>query len=676
MKQRKAIALIAVLMLMVQTIMAQVTNNSVLNETLWRNEQTGDWEIGFFEEFAVYDCQFWEYKDIKEKADRYDITLRNGCEQLVVSVGKVKGSKPQMSIGSKKQKQLYSQITTKHLPDYPTKDFRTDFKDNGFHEGDSITFVGWLRHLPKKAMEHLKELDCRTYSIFDERGDGTISAIPFDSLLRFRLRIPIENTTMLMFRMHPFIVEPGETYFFYVDYKTKQTMFMGRNVRLQNELLAHDFNYVFTKFEDSQFDPDSLSAFRDKINTRHRAKQTELKTLLESHPMLSERFRLYNEGMLWSEYSNRIGQGCYSMPRFCYPDSVLDWMKTELWDKMPKPYSLFAESSFLRDFLDMSLKKVPGYEEYDVMLKRVLTEAARKSEVKMSEEELLTLGKFFDARTDLMKQVWALNTDDERDSLVQLFNKEYAAEVAAVQEVMGRKDCSDVLNRELGTIAYNSQFEVLDSLGANQTLRDICLARRLLREIDEKRQPLHESLIPRIELDIHNEAMRNLVLQKQRQFVALQHGDLAGAASLRPSSDVEGMTDGEKILRKLIEPYKERLVYIDVWGTWCGPCKEALSRTHELKEALKDHDIVYLYLANRSPEESWKNVIKQYQLTGENCVHYNLPANQQAAVERYLSVHSFPTYKLIDKQGNIHDLDWHHQRDLKLFEQQISQFDK
>ena len=36
--------------------------------------------------------------------------------------------------------------------------------------------------------------------------------------------------------------------------------------------------------------------------------------------------------------------------------------------------------------------------------------------------------------------------------------------------------------------------------------------------------------------------------------------------------------------------------------------------------------------------------------------HYNLPAEQQSAIERHLDVHSWPTYKLFDRNGNLLDL--------------------
>ena len=37
-------------------------------------------------------------------------------------------------------------------------------------------------------------------------------------------------------------------------------------------------------------------------------------------------------------------------------------------------------------------------------------------------------------------------------------------------------------------------------------------------------------------------------------------------------------------------------------------------------------------------------------------MHYNLPAEQQKAVEQYLNVNAFPTYKLIDRDGKVLDV--------------------
>ena len=85
---------------------------------------------------------------------------------------------------------------------------------------------------------------------------------------------------------------------------------------------------------------------------------------------------------------------------------------------------------------------------------------------------------------------------------------------------------------------------------------------------------------------------------------------------------------------------------------------------------MAQYDIVFFYLANRSDDESWKNVIKEYNVTGENVVHYNLPEEQQRAVENFLKVNQYPTYRLIDRNGNLLDVN-SDPRDLDAFENLI-----
>lgn len=122
-----------------------------------------------------------------------------------------------------------------------------------------------------------------------------------------------------------------------------------------------------------------------------------------------------------------------------------------------------------------------------------------------------------------------------------------------------------------------------------------------------------------------------------------------------PNEPLDGLTDGKAILDKILEPYRGRVVYLDVWGTWCVPCKVNLrEHTRPVKDALADLPVTYLYLCNNSSDKAWRSVIAEYDLTGPDCVHYNLPASQQAAVEEYLKIDHFPTYLLFSPEGALH----------------------
>ena len=43
-------------------------------------------------------------------------------------------------------------------------------------------------------------------------------------------------------------------------------------------------------------------------------------------------------------------------------------------------------------------------------------------------------------------------------------------------------------------------------------------------------------------------------------------------------------------------------------------------------------------------------------MEGENVIHYNLPDPQQNAIEKFIGVKGYPTYKLIDRDGTLLDV--------------------
>lgn len=63
-----------------------------------------------------------------------------------------------------------------------------------------------------------------------------------------------------------------------------------------------------------------------------------------------------------------------------------------------------------------------------------------------------------------------------------------------------------------------------------------------------------------------------------------------------------------------------KIIYVDLWFSSCGPCREEFKSLPNLKKMIPKDQIVFLYLGQRtSPpnhEQLWKNAIKKYNLTG------------------------------------------------------------
>ena len=632
----------------------------ILAGTMWRNEQTGDWDIGFTEKYAIYDCRFWEYGNLKRMNDKFEVTLVNPEKTLKVSVGKQKDGRRQITIGNGK-KQVYSLITSETLPDYPTKDWST-FKDNGYREGDTVTFVGWLKDLPKEVLDKKRLFEIDLYSIYTKEGVEFKGDI--DDEGRFIVKVPVENSQEIYAdwrrsHLHT-VLEPGETYFYLFDYKNKKRLFMGHNARLQNELLAHNFIRAYEQSDEHSMTDEQIKAYNDQWMNMYQRNVTMLDSLLNENPTLSRKYADYQRMSNVSTMAQELLQSRLFAISKKLPQTTLDFIEDNLWSNIVKPYTVSREIGwFLYYYLLMAQEKNPQMQQNMTFDANTLLQMSERGLFKASAEDLATIKKW----QNMMEQYKKASPDEAKK--IEEQNKELIEELNIL---MQRPEVEDIVNDYFDMIDLKAKL--IDSVYQDPVLRDIAKGQLLCSRFVERRLPLNQTCMDVLS-EIQLPAIRNAVMTRNDKLLAIQQAEVEDIASLHPSSDVEGLIDGEAILRKILEPYKGRIVYLDIWGTWCGPCKEKLSESDYVKQQLKEFDIVYLYLANRSPEESWKNVIKQYKLTGDNCVHYNLPTAQQRAVEEFLHVDAFPTYKLIDKQGNIHDLHWLHTDDMDSFKETL-----
>ena len=174
------------------------------------------------------------------------------------------------------------------------------------------------------------------------------------------------------------------------------------------------------------------------------------------------------------------------------------------------------------------------------------------------------------------------------------------------------------------------------------------MARLIEKRLKEKVAPLEDNEMRMLRENVRQPYLLSAVLKTNDQLVAARKATEAIVTpDPRPLAD---LTDGEEIFRKIVEPYRGRFIYLDVWGTWCAPCKEMMTHVPKMKQQLKDLNIVYHYLVNHSNEQAWKTAIAQFHLTGENNIHYNLPEKQQSALELYIGVAGYPTYKIVAPQ--------------------------
>jgi thiol-disulfide isomerase/thioredoxin len=111
--------------------------------------------------------------------------------------------------------------------------------------------------------------------------------------------------------------------------------------------------------------------------------------------------------------------------------------------------------------------------------------------------------------------------------------------------------------------------------------------------------------------------------------------------------------DGDKTI-KFSEFTKNKVVFLNFWGTWCGPCKREIPDIIQICKDLTDKDFVIISIATEGPNLSFdqaKSRVKKF--AEDKGIPYMIFISNKEIQESYGGIPSIPTTKIIDKGGNV-----------------------
>ena len=124
------------------------------------------------------------------------------------------------------------------------------------------------------------------------------------------------------------------------------------------------------------------------------------------------------------------------------------------------------------------------------------------------------------------------------------------------------------------------------------------------------------------------------------------------AASIKPDNERRPApeftlkdTDGKPVH---LSDYRGKVVLLDFWATWCGPCRIEIPWFIDMQRKYKDKGLEVLGVA--MDDEGWE-VVKPF--LAELGVNYRVMMGNDSTTELYGGVDALPTTFLIDRDGRI-----------------------
>ena len=147
--------------------------------------------------------------------------------------------------------------------------------------------------------------------------------------------------------------------------------------------------------------------------------------------------------------------------------------------------------------------------------------------------------------------------------------------------------------------------------------------------------------------------MKKIIASISLSVLLLATAGLFAQTSSALQTDIKDLNEAQysnETFNSILDQYKGKVVYLDFWASWCGPCKKEMPYSQNLQEEFKGQDVVFLYLSVDRNAQQWLSMIEKLQITGE---HYRANSDVHQELNNQFNVRSIPRYVLIDKKGKV-----------------------
>lgn len=692
----------------------------------WYNATTGLADIAFYKLNAVYDNKVWSYQLI-DTYKKNTIQLTDGKTIKRFYFKKISPSEILFGTSSKNAKRYAKEVLATSIQNIPAYEANNVLqKDTAVYEGYIANYsTGSKIKTGKIYVNNIFTDNQDTYIIeVNEQGYFKVRIpmfYPEDVFIDLsgRLSAFLEPGKTLFHIIDP---QYGEVFMGSSGQVNRELKLLsgikslGYNELAKNIKMLTAQQYKDLLLTDKEHQLDTLNTLREKYKISDRATQLKQVAIENRYAETLLSYNMEFENYIREKYNLKNYRD--SLPE--KPNKPVDYYNFLTNEKVSNPvYLMSSNSYFLFNrlfYLDEARPKISysvfGFDEFldslnmlsiapdkiaeykNIKQKKESLEVPYKDKLEIYEPDIARL---WSENKSLISQYQELSPADKSDRLSMLlflkdsgvivpeamidahrkYENKYKStpEYQKLQELNTRK--SDIINSLIEQYGILHNFLMRRSWNnvrsdyfrqklnlENPLLADIITSQEVLRKVTGQMSPLTNEELSYFKKLLHSstiasywQACNNAVITtiaKQKNNTESKINELA---------DV----DVKKVLQTITDKFKGKVIYIDFWATWCGPCISGIKEIASLKAELKDKGIVFVYVTDpSSPEKTWRNMIP-----GINGEHFRLTDDEWNYLSGFFNISGIPHYALVNKKGEIvsRDLGFKSNEELKkLFE--------